>query len=64
MSKAEIIPVFEVEELQQKADQKVDVREGNNCIGDLNPRYFERVMSIKQAKIRNVAKYGSLQSIF
>ena len=64
MSKAIKIPVFEVEELQQKADQKVDVREGNNCIGDLNPRYFERVMSIKQAKIRNVAKYGSLQSFF
>jgi hypothetical protein len=64
MSKAEIIPVFEVEEPQQKADQKVNVREGNNCIGDLNPRYFERVRSLKQAKISNMHKYGSLQSFF
>jgi len=64
MSKAKIIPVFEVEELQQKADQKVEVREGNNCIGDLNPRYFERVMSIKQAKILNKARYGSSESFF
>jgi len=63
MSKAKIIHVFEAEELQQKADQQVDVSEGNNCIGNLNPRYFERVMSIKQAKQQNLAKYGSIQNI-
>jgi len=64
MSKAKITPVFEVQEPEQMTEQKVDEREGNNCIGDLNPRYFERVMTLKQAKQQNIAKYAQAKSLF
>ena len=62
MSQAQSHPAFEIEEIEPQTAQKI-MRENNNLIGDLNPRYFERVMGIKQAKQQNLAKYGSIQNI-
>jgi len=60
-------PVFEVvvEETElkpvKKVKDKVKVKRANKLNGISNPRYFERVMTLKQAKIKLYAKYGDLQ---
>jgi len=63
MSQAKSHPAFEIEEIEPQTAQKI-IRENNNLIGDLNPRYFERTTTIKQAKQQNTFKYGSLNSLF
>lgn len=53
-------PLFEEEAIREvKAEVKPDSIEVK---AELNPRYFEEVMTLKQAKIANCAKYGDLHA--
>ncbi len=56
---------FEVEigESEQKTAQKVNEREFDALIGDQNSKYYERVMTLQQAKQKLWAKYGTRSSI-
>ncbi|MFW9822708.1 MAG: hypothetical protein ACFFE4_07230 [Candidatus Thorarchaeota archaeon] len=43
---------FEVEEIEQPKVQESIESEVDELLGDLNPRYFEEIYSLKEAKIR------------
>ncbi|MFX0105177.1 MAG: hypothetical protein ACFE75_06775 [Candidatus Hodarchaeota archaeon] len=51
--------MFEMEfkEAEEKAAQEANEKEVDEPLGDLNPRYFERVMSLREAKQRNLSSY-------
>jgi hypothetical protein len=51
---------IEIEEQEQKPAQNSNEKKPE-ILGELNPRYFERVMTLKQAKQKLWAKYGDLQ---
>ncbi|MFW9942224.1 MAG: hypothetical protein ACFFFT_14390 [Candidatus Thorarchaeota archaeon] len=48
---------MEVKEAKEKAAQEANEKEVDELLGDLNPRYFERVMSLREAKQRNLSSY-------
>ena len=51
---------MEVMENKQKGTQKVNEKEVDNALGGLNPRYYERVMSLRDAKQKTVTSYQVL----
>lgn len=53
----------ELKEDDQKLAQKINERECDTLIGDQTPKYYERVMSLQQAKQKLWAKYGARPSI-
>ena len=54
---------IEIEEKEQKTAQKVNEREVDALVGDQTPKYYERVMTLQQAKQKLWAKYGARPSI-
>ena len=46
---------LEIEEYEQQPAQKSNENKDDNLLGDLNPRYFERIMTLKEAKQRSIA---------
>ena len=47
----------EGKETEQKAAQKANEKEVDNALGGLNPRYFEQVMTLKEAKEKIISRY-------
>ena len=57
-------PVYEPEvKDDQKVAQKINEREVDALVGDQTPKYYERVMTLQQAKQKLWAKYGTRPSI-
>ena len=54
---------IEIEESEQKTAQKVNEREVDALVGDQTQKYYERVMTLQQAKQKLWAKYGTRSSI-
>ena len=54
---------IEIEEKEQKTAQKVNERKVDALIGNQTPKYYERVMTPKQARQKRWAKYGARPSI-
>ena len=48
----------EMEEFEEEAARESKEKKVNNLIGDLNPRYFERIMTLKKAKQKIFASKG------
>ncbi len=53
-----LIIEIDFDEIEQKPIIKAKEEEAKNFNGISNPRYFEEVMSLKQAKRKLYAKYG------
>ncbi|MHA1933071.1 MAG: hypothetical protein ACW96X_11045 [Promethearchaeota archaeon] len=52
---------IEVEEIEQPKVQESEVDE---LLGDLNPRYYEEAMSLKEAKVKLYASKGYSDNMF
>ncbi|MBY9004495.1 MAG: hypothetical protein KGD73_11020 [Candidatus Lokiarchaeota archaeon] len=54
--------VLETEIIENEQDkvQLINEKKADNSLGISNPRFFEDVMPLKQAKQQRLAKYGDL----